>query len=234
MKTIILHILIYVLISCGCFAQEKKAAREWENPIIQGINREESGVTNIPVIVNDVDNRIVLDGLWKFHYTSNVADRPLLFYSDDFNVDSWHSIPVPSNWQLHGYGDLTINYQTLPFEYKPPYVPHSDNAVGSYVKEFSLPSQWLAREVFINFSSVSSAFYLWVNGHYVGYSQGSKIPSVFNISKYSRKGKNRLAVEVYEYSDASYLENMETWNLSGIERDVILFSTPRFILRIIT
>ncbi|TKG93530.1 DUF4981 domain-containing protein [Puteibacter caeruleilacunae] len=231
MRTIILHILAYVLVTFGCIAQEKKGAYEWENPIIHGINRENAGIIYIPVVDNDMDNKIVLDGVWRFHYSSCINDRPVLFYQNEYNVNTWKSIPVPSNWQLHGYGDLSINHRELPFVYSPPNVPHTGNAVGSYVKEFSLPNQWQEREVFINFNSVSSAYYLWVNGHYVGYSQGSKIPSRFNITKYIRKGKNRLAVEVYEYSDASYLENMETWNLSGIEREVYLYSTPKVHLK---
>ncbi|UCF44429.1 MAG: DUF4981 domain-containing protein, partial [Planctomycetota bacterium] len=167
-------------------------------------------------------------------WVAKPADRPRDFYKPDYDVNWWDEIPVPSNWELHGYGIPTYTNAAFPFapvNPKPPHIPHDDNPVGSYRREFTVPDGWKGREVFLHFDGVRSAFYLWINGKEVGYSQGSMTPAEFNITRYIREGKNVLAAEVYRYSDGSYLEDQDTWRLSGIYRDVYLFSTPKVHLR---
>jgi len=209
---------------------------DWENPDVIGINKEPAHCTLIPY----GDARAALgcnreaspfykslNGEWKFNWVRKPADRPMDFYKAGYDVSGWKEIPVPANWQMHGYGRpiyLNIRY---PFPANPPHIPHDYNPVGSYRRQLSIPAGWDGRQVFIHFDGVKSAFYLWVNGKRVGYSQGSMTPAEFNITKYLRPGENILAVEVYRWSDGSYLEDQDMWRLSGIYRSVYLFSTPR-------
>ena len=143
-------------------------------------------------------------------------------------------MPVPSNWQLHGYGrPIYINqpYPFAPEDPDPPNIPDHYNPVGSYRTTFAVPSEWKGRQVFLHFEGVKSAFYLWINGEKVGYSQGSKLPAEFNITEFIRPGENLLALEVYRWSDGSYLECQDFWRISGIERDVFLYSIPQIHIR---
>jgi beta-galactosidase len=185
-----------------------------------------------------------LNGSWKFNWVRKPAERPRDFYKLDYDVSGWNEIPVPGNWELQGYGIPIYTNWIYPFSPKnpnPPYIPHDNNPVGSYRTDFTIPDDWNGRpaatgrwhggQVFLHFDGVRSAFYLWLNGKKVGYSQGSRTPAEFDITKYLRKGKNVLAAEVYRYSDGSYLEDQDTWRLSGIFRDVYLFSTPQVHLR---
>jgi len=174
-----------------------------------------------------------LNGKWKFNWVKKPADRPKDFYKNDFDVSAWKEIPVPSNWEIQGYGiPIYVNH---PYEWTkdphPPFVRHDWNPVGSYKRFFTVPDNWKKRQVFIHFGAVKSAFYLWINGKLVGYSQGSKTPAEFDITKYLKKGKNSVALEVYRWSDGSYLECQDFWRISGIERDVYLFSTPKTMIR---
>ncbi len=225
---------------------------DWENPGMIGQNKEPAHCTLIPY--PDTEAALVgtrqsspfhksLNGKWKFNWVKKPADRPKDFYKLGYDVSDWKEIPVPSNWQLHGYGIpiyTNVQYPFMPFkehtvfedEYVqeryplPPYIPRDDNPVGSYRTEFTIPADWKSRQVFIHFDGVKSAFYLWINGRKVGYSQGSMTPAEFNITDYLIDGKNVLAAEVYRWCDGSYLEDQDTWRLSGIYRDVYLFSTP--------
>jgi beta-galactosidase len=138
---------------------------------------------------------------------------------------------VPANWQLQGYGIPIYLNHPYPFEKNPPFIQHNYNPVGSYRTTFLVPVKWKGREVFLHFAGVESAFYVWVNGVKVGYSQGSRLPAEFDITGYLRPGENVLAVEVYRWSDGSYLECQDFWRLSGIFRDVFLFSTPKVHIR---
>ncbi|GAH60260.1 unnamed protein product, partial [marine sediment metagenome] len=138
---------------------------------------------------------------------------------------------VPGNWELQGFGIPMYTNTDYLFPANPPHIPHDFNPVGSYRKDFTIPEGWDERQVFLHFGGVKSAMYVWVNGKEVGYSQGSKTPAEFNITKYLRKGKNTLAVEVYRFSDGSYLEDQDYWKISGIERDVFLFSVPNVCIR---
>ena len=146
-------------------------------------------------------------------------------------MSGWADIAVPGNWQLQGFDDKPIYTNThYPFTPNPPYVPE-DNPTGCYRMDFDLDPAWAGREIFISFESVDSAFYLWINGQEVGYSQDSRLPAEFKITPFLRAGKNTLAAQVMRYSDGSYLEDQDFWLLSGIQRDVILYSKPKVSLR---
>ncbi len=165
-----------------------------------------------------------LNGEWKFHWAKNPAERPMAFYQETYDDSQWGKIPVPSNWQMHGFGTPIYTNIKYPFKKDPPNAPVEYNPVGSYRTHFGIPSTWQGRQTFIVFDGVDSAFYLWVNGKIVGYSQGSRTPAEFDLTPYLREGENSLAVEVYRWSDGSYLEDQDFWRLSGIYRNVYLWS----------
>ena len=172
-----------------------------------------------------------LNGDWKFHYADAPADRPANFYAMDFDVSGWPNIPVPSNWEREGYGHAIYVNVPYPFEIDEPNVPVDENPVGSYRRDFDMPAEWQGDEVFLNFGAVSSAFYVWINGEYVGYSEGSKTSSEFKVSDHVQAGTNTIAVEVYRWSTGSYLEDQDFWSLSGIQRDVTLYARPKTRVR---
>ncbi|WP_430813927.1 glycoside hydrolase family 2 TIM barrel-domain containing protein [Carboxylicivirga sp. RSCT41] len=172
-----------------------------------------------------------LNGEWRFHWSDKPAARPHDFYKGSFDDSGWSTIPVPSNWELHGFGIPIYTNDTYPFDKEAVRAPKEWNPVGSYRHTFEVPESWNGREVYINFDGVQSAYYLWINGKKVGYCQGSRTPGEFNITNYLQKGVNQLAVEVYRWSDASYLEDQDFWRLSGIFRDVYLWSTPQTHIR---
>jgi beta-galactosidase len=224
------------------------AQNVWEDENVVGINKMEPHVTMIPYknVKQALKGEITespyyksLNGMWKFHWVKKPADRPVDFYKPEYSVEEWDLIPVPSNWELQGYG-IPI-YVNQPYEFAdprfpqltdmkrpdPPHVPHDYNPVGSYRTEFTVPETWSGREVILHFGAVKSAMFVWVNGKKAGYSQGSKLPAEFDITRYIHKGKNTLAVEVYRWSDGSYLECQDFWRISGIERDVYLWSVPK-------
>ncbi|GIO34786.1 MULTISPECIES: beta-galactosidase subunit alpha [Paenibacillus] len=166
-----------------------------------------------------------LNGIWKFDFAEGPELAPRHFYEQEFDVSGWDDIRVPGHWQLQGYGHPHYTDLYYPFPVDPPHVPN-DNPTGSYVREFELPSHWDGRHVSIKFDGVDSAFHLWLNGAFVGYSQGSRLTSEFDLTPYLKSGVNRLAVRVYQWSDGSYLEDQDMWWMSGIFRDVYLVSEP--------
>lgn len=174
---------------------------------------------------------LLLNGRWKFHCVSKPADRPLDFFKTEVDVSAWQEIDVPGNWQLQGYDVPIYLNEGYPFPADPLRIPHDRNPVGSYRTEFAVPAGWRDRQVFLHFDGVDSAFYVWVNGLPVGYSQDSRTPAEFNITRHLRPGRNVLAAEVYRWSDGSYLECQDFWRLSGIFRNVYLFSTPSIHIR---
>ena len=177
------------------------------------------------------DRYLLLNGQWKFHFADNPATRPAGFYLPDFDASGWPDIPVPSNWEREGYGHAIYVNIPYPFKIDEPNVPEDDNPVGSYRREFSLPQAWVGDEIFLQFGAVSSAFYVWINGDYVGYSEGSKTPSEFRVTEHVQPGKNVIAVEVYRWSTGSYLEDQDFWSLSGIQRDVSIYARPAVRVR---
>ncbi len=210
------------------------AYREWEDPTVFAINREMPRATfyNYPnaelALKGDPDLSPfykLLNGTWKFHWAPNPAQRPVDFYREDYILDHWEDIKVPSNWELEGYGIPIYTNKKYPHNDTPPLVGDRDNPVGSYRRDFELPKHWKDRRVFLHFKAGTSGMYLWVNGQKVGYSQGTKTPSEFDLTPYVREGSNSLSVEVYRWTDGSFLEDADMWRLSGIERDVYLYST---------
>lgn len=181
-----------------------------------------------------------LNGLWKFNWVKNPNDRPQDFYKTNFDDTKWVNFSVPANWELNGYG-LPI-YVNQPYEFvghakrygqlNPPYdIPADNNPVGSYRKKVMIPDNWSGRQVFIHLGAVKSAFFIWVNGKKVGYSEDSKLAAEFDITEYVKPGENLIALQVYRWSDGSYLECQDMWRISGIERDVYLYSTPKLDIR---
>ncbi|MCV6606177.1 MAG: DUF4981 domain-containing protein, partial [Porticoccaceae bacterium] len=174
----------------------------------------------------------LLNGKWRFHWVAKPADRPGDFYNPDYDDTSWGHIAVPGNWELNGYGDPIYLNHPYEFEKNPPYIQAHYNPVGSYRHQFTLPDNWDGQQIYVHLGAVKSAFYIWVNGKKVGYSQGSKLPAEFNITEYLNKdGVNTLALEVYRWSDGSYLECQDFWRISGIERDVFLVARPSTHIR---
>ena len=185
----------------------------------------------------------ILNGNWKFHHVGNPSAKPTGFEAPAFDDSAWKEIPVPSNWQMHGYGAPGYTNATYPFAKNPPTVMGEPpqhytnfpleirNQVGSYRHKFTLPENWKDRHTFLVFGGVDSAFYLWINGKKVGYSQDSRTPAEFDITPYLQDGENLLAAEVYQNSDGSYLEDQDMFRLSGIFRDVYLWSADTLDLR---
>lgn len=190
-------------------------------------NSKEIALTNN---IGSANNYLLLNGIWKFNWVKSPELRPKNFYLENFDVGSWDDIKVPSNWEVEGYGIPIYTNTTYPFAVKnpnPPDIPDGYNPVGSYKRSFELPSNWDGKEIFIHLGAVKSAFYVWVNGKKVGYSQGSKLPAEFNLTNFVKPGKNTIALEVYRWSDGSYLECQDFWRISGIERDVYLYARPK-------
>lgn len=219
---------------------EEPHPHDWENPLIVSRNTEPPHATLIPYADGEkalAGDRFasefiqLLNGEWKFHWVSRPSDRPRDFFRPEYDLSGWKDITVPGNWQLQGYGVPIYMNSDYPFPPDPPRIPHDRNPVGSYRTEFKIPAAWSGRPVFLHFDGVDSAFYAWVNGVPVGYSQDSRTPAEFNITPQLRPGRNILAVEVYRYSDGSYLECQDFWRLSGIYRNVYLFSTPLVHIR---
>ena len=229
------------LIILGCFFSglsllAQTTPNDWENPLVFQINKEAPKATFLPyadeasAIADDYAKSPyyeLLNGNWKFNWVPRPDDRPLDFYRESFDVSNWKDIKVPSNWEIEGYGIPIYHNMVYPHGLNAPNIPHNDNPVGSYRRTFDVPESWDGRRIYLHFASGTSAMYVWVNGEKVGYSEVTKSPAEFDITKYTRKGKNTLAVEVYRWSDGSYLEDQDFWRLSGIDNDVYLYSTAQ-------
>lgn len=213
---------------------------DWENPEVFRKNREKAHATfycfeNLDKALQGNLNAAKyiknLNGKWKFKYVGKASQRPKDFYKTDVDNSGWDEIPVPGNWELYGYGFANYSNIEYPFKKDQPRIADEYSPVGSYVTYFEMPDDWNKREVFIQFGAVKSGFYLWLNGKEVGYSQGSKLPTEFNLTPYLTKGKNKLAVQVFQFTDGSYLEDQDFWRLSGIQRDVLLFARTKTHIR---
>jgi len=218
---------------------------EWENPKIFGVGKEEPRASFVPfpdaASPLKVDPELSpltlsLNGTWKFHWAEKPAGRPLDFWKFGYDVSRWNDIAVPSNWEIQGYGipiyvNSSYEWVKPPAQPDPPRVPHDYNPVGSYKRTFTVPDSWRNMRVLVHFGAVKSAFYLWVNGRYLGYSEDSKTPAEWDITPHLRKGPNEIALEVYRWTDGSYLECQDFWRLSGIERDVALIAAPKVRIR---
>jgi beta-galactosidase len=213
---------------------------EWNNnPDIFQVNRMEAHNTlmafdSVEEAVKGERNLskhyLSLNGKWKFSFAENHEKRIKDFYKTEIDCSDWKEISVPGHWQLQGYDYPQYTNITYPWvgkeDIKPPFAPVKYNPVGSYVKTFNIPCEWKGKPVYISFQGVESAFYVWVNGDLAGYSEDTFTPAEFDLTPYLVEGENKLAVEVYRWSDASWLEDQDFWRMSGIFRDVYLYSTP--------
>jgi beta-galactosidase len=222
-----------------CLSLPVQGQDRWQDPQVFDIRREAPHTSYVPFPdrtsarnAQDADSPffLSLNGPWKFHWVRRPADRPSGFFTTAFDDGAWDEIPVPSNWEIEGYG-VPHYLDTQMLDGPPGVVDPEYNPVGSYRRTFTLPDHWRDMQVFLHFASVGSATTVWVNGQEVGYSQGSKSPTEFNISPYVHAGENLVAVQVLRWSDGSYLEDVDFWRLSGIERDVFLFATPQTHVR---
>jgi beta-galactosidase len=236
-RALFLLLALSLLFSCNRYTDyegvpfEEPMPPVWENPLVNQQGREEPVAWFVPFErepashpprAADSDLVKMLNGTWKFHLSPNPAGRPHHFFMDDFDTRHWEDLPVPANWALHGHGYQVYITSGYVFRREPPNIPHDANPVGSYKRHFRLPRSWKGKEVYLQFGAVSSAFHVWVNGQRIGYSQDSKTPSRFRITPYLKAGRNSLAVEVYTWSDGSYLEDQDFWRMAGITRDVFL------------
>jgi beta-galactosidase len=236
MKTQLFFIIFTLLISGTMNGQQN----DWENPQVVGINKLPGHATSVSfareeqaraVDISTSDRYKSLNGTWKFMWAPVPEKAPDNFYVRDYKADNWADIQVPGNWELQGWGTAIYTNIIYPFvPVDPPLVPKKDNPTGSYRTEFSLPKNWKDMQVTLHFGGVSSAFYCWINGQFVGYSQGSRLPAEFDITPYVQAGNNLLAVKVYRWSDGSYLEDQDHWRLSGIHRDVYVTASPKLQL----
>jgi beta-galactosidase len=223
---------------------------EIQNPEIIGINKEPSHATLMPYgTLNEAltGKRSMssfaksLNGMWKFNWVAWPQQRPVGFYNPTYDVRAWKEIEVPSNWQVKGYGTPSYSNFTYIFHKDFPNVMGTPdpryttvterNPVGSYRRDFNVPVEWKDRRIFITFDGVDAGFFLWVNGKKVGYSVNSRNAAEFDITGYVKPGSNMLAVEVYRFVSGSYLENQDMWRLSGIFRNVTLWSSPQQHIR---
>jgi beta-galactosidase len=209
---------------------------DWEDNHVLQINREPARAYFIPYGEKQGDRMLLLNGQWKFRWTKTPEERIKDFYRTDYDASSWKTLAVPANWEVNGYGTPIYVSAGFPFKIDPPRVtsePKKEwttyverNPTGQYRRTFTLPASWDNGQTFLRFEGVMSAFYVWVNGKKIGYSQGSMEPSEFNITPYINRGENQIAIEVYKYSDGSYLEDQDFWRFGGIHRDVLLYHTP--------
>ena len=214
---------------------------DWEDQGILQINREPARAAFFPYEETPGDCQLSLNGMWSFHWTKTPQEQPADFYLTDFNDATWHQFPVPADWEMYGYGTPIYSSSGYTFKINPPYVMGEPkrtytayverNPTGVYRRTFTVPASWSGKEVFIRFGAVSSAFYLWVNGKRVGYSQGSMEPAEFRLTDYLTSGTNQITLQVFKYSDGSYLEDQDMWRLAGIHRDITLFATPQLHIR---
>jgi len=217
--------LMCLIAAMALQAQTEAELNAWNDVNVYEINRLYPRSNVVPV---GEQWSQCLNGDWKFYWVDSPSKAPADFYKADYDASSWNTIKVPSNWELSGYG--TPVYVNVDNEFRPnepPFAPTVDNPVGCYVTEFDIPETWKNRLIFINFGAVKSAYYLWVNGRFVGFTEDAKTNAEFDLTPYVKVGKNKLAMKVYRFSNGSYFECQDFWRLSGIERDVVLYSKPK-------
>ncbi len=234
MNTTAMKCFLFALILLPFFAAAQSKNNDWENPAYIELNKEKPHAafmlfSNQQDVVADDYSRSAyyqsLNGNWKFTYVYKYADRITDFYRTDLDISKWSDITVPSNWELKGFGTPIYTNITYPHPRNPPFIG-PNNPVGTYRKEFTVPDNWSGKEVLLHFASITGCAFVYVNGEKVGMSKVAKSPAEFNITKYLKKGKNLLAVQVFRWHDGSYMEDQDFWRLSGIERDVFLSAAP--------
>ncbi len=226
---------------------------DWENERVFAVNKEEGHATYMPYLNTEelrADNAryakpwldpqsscyLTLNGTWKINFVKDPSLRPGEddFYGNSVDVSAWDNIDVPSCVEMKGYGDPWYVNVDYPFEDNPPYITMKSklyNSVSSLRRNFTLPEGWDAKRVFLHFDGIYSGAYVWVNGEKVGYTQGSNNDAEFDVTPYVHTGDNNVSVQVFRFTDGSYLEGQDCWHMSGIHRDVYLFATPKTYLR---
>jgi beta-galactosidase len=225
-------ILICALLVTAVACTEKEDRPAWNDIDVIRENTEAPRAIFVPQRAGGGNDHLLsLNGNWQFSFSASPAGRIANFFEVEFDTSTWDDIPVPSNWERHGYGYPIYINVPYPFAIDEPNVPTRENPVGSYRRDFDVPASWDGDEIFLQFGGVSSAFYVWINGEYVGYSEGSKTASEFRVTDKVKTGENSIAVEVYRWSTGSYLEDQDFWSLSGIQRDVSLYARPKARVR---
>jgi beta-galactosidase len=220
--------------------QIDSARPDWENPAVYERGKEPARATGFPfedrALALEGDRTassrfLSLNGKWRFAFSPNVEGAPADFYRDEFDVSAWKQIRVPADWQAEGYDQARYNNITYPFPANRPLIPHDRNPVGSYRRDVDIPAGWSGQDVLLHIGAAGSAYYVWVNGQQVGYSEDSKLPSEFDVTRFLRPGRNNIAIRIYRWSDGSYLEDQDFWRVSGIEREVFLMAAPKSRIR---
>ncbi len=255
MKKIFFYLLLFITY---CSFAQNPTKPDWENEAVFEINREPMHATLFPFETKELAQANKwnaskfyqsLNGTWKFNWVASEANKNKDFFNTKFKDDNWADFEVPSNWEFKGYG--TPIYVNIPYEFStspiaknsdiyvpskdvskyptPPLIPRNNTPVGQYRRKFTVPETWKGRQIVVHLGAVKSAFYIWVNGQKVGYSEDSKLEAEFDISKYIKYGnfENQIALEVYRFSDGTYLECQDMWRISGIERDVFIYANPK-------
>ena len=236
-------------------AEVRRGKTEWEDETIFAVNKEPGRATytvypnvaslkadpkfETPWLYPNSEYYQSLNGNWKFNWVKQPSERPVNFYKENYDVSGWKDLPVPANWEMHGYSIPIYTNITYPFKNNPPFIQpqkgftneKEPNPVGSYRRTFNVPENWDGKEIFLHFDGVYSGIYVWINGKKVGYSEGANNDAEFNITKYVRKGENMIAAEVYRFTDASYIEDQDMWRMSGIHRDVYVYAAPKLHVR---
>ena len=237
MKKLLISLFIGATTLQGAVAQKSSA---WNTPELNQQNREQRradffSYESINLAEQGDKSKssryLSMEGTWKFNFVKNHQDAPKDFFRTDFNDNEWEEFPVPGLFEINGYGDKiykNVGYAwCTTFKTNPPYIGETDNYTGSYRREFELPSAWNGSDVFFHVGSATSNLSVWVNGKYVGYSEDSKIAAEFNITKYLKKGKNLIAMQVMRWCDGSYLEDQDFWRFTGIAREVYLYAREK-------
>ncbi|MCC5928386.1 MAG: DUF4981 domain-containing protein [Cyclobacteriaceae bacterium] len=232
-----INLIMFLSVSLAYSQKFVAPTKDWENPLVTGINKQEgrSATVSWPNESEALKHDLIesprylnLNGDWMFHWAPVPEQSPENFFSSSYDAKGWKTIPVPGNWELYGHGTAIYTNITYPFTpVDPPYTPKNDNPTGAYLTDFTIPRAWKDMQITLHFGGVSSAFYVWVNGKMVGYSEDSMLPAEFDITPFLQSGKNRLAVRVYRWSNGSYLEDQDHWRLSGIQRNVYLHAAPK-------
>ena len=237
MARILLFTLPLLLASMNVKADN---APEWRNPLVNQQNREARHANFFAFEDEEKarvgekaasDRYLSMEGMWRFHFVKNHQDTPAGFWTLNYDDSNWEDFPVPGLFELNGHGDRiykNIGYAwCTTFDSNPPYIGETENYTGSYRREFILPDNWNGQQVLFHVGSATSNLKLWVNGKYVGYSEDSKIAAEFDITKYLKKGKNLIAMQVMRWCDGSYLEDQDFWRFTGIAREVYLYARPK-------
>lgn len=218
------------------YAERDHVPAVLEDHRINGINKELPrpylfpftstylAIQNIPA---EASNYLSLNGIWRFNCASNPRSRPKTFYQEDYDISAWDTIQVPGNWEAQGFDKAIYIDERFPFTTQWPEVPRDYNPVGSYRRTFSLDNSWIGREIFLQLAGARTASFIWINGQRVGYTQNAKNPAEFNITPYVKEGENTIALEIYRWSNASYVEKQDMLDMSGLEREVFIYSTAK-------